>query len=219
MAYKPVINDVLELKIWSVQGSQAAVNTIHYKVPTAPITGGATDAEIILAMEAFIAPLMKAILANTATYKGCSIQAIYPKPPKVYQYSTAGQGVGTAGAIALPTQASGIAFVQTAKAGPAFRGRVYWPFPAAADNETTGLPTAGYLTREGNLVAALFQDETVVGGTGTTVLRPVIFHRKANKGATTTANGTDDITASGTEKKWATQKKRGIFGRPNVTPF
>jgi len=218
MAYKPPVGAICELRMWCTQLGQAAVNTLHYKVLSI-VTGGATDAEIALAMDAFIAPLMKAILANTATYKGCSIQVINPLPRKVYQYSTGNAGVGTAGAVPLPAQVSGISFMAAANAGPAYRGRQYWPFPALADSTTGGLPSSSYATRIGLLTTALIQDETVVGAAGTTVLRPVIWHLKAGAGGVPAARSSDEIVTFGTETKFATQRKRGIFGRPNVSPF
>jgi hypothetical protein len=126
--------------------------------------------------------------------------------------NTTGNGFGDNAGDALPRQTSGIISLVTALGGRKNRGRVYVPFPSETDNAIAGHPTAGYVTALGDLAAILTGPYIGVGAGGNTNdLQPVILHRV--DGSVT------PITGHFERSFWATQRRRGDFGRPNTGPF
>lgn len=123
-------------------------------------------------------------------------------------------GVGFAGGLAgdvLPTQTAGLITKRTAVPGRRGRGRAYIPFPTESYNDANGLPTNAYMTPAGALAFSISQSVLVGTLIDGNYLDPVILHRDTG--------GTSDILATLARQKWATQRRRGSYGRPNVSPF
>jgi len=57
----------------------------------------------------------------------------------------------------------------------------------------------------------LYTPTTVAAGGNDATLLPVVFHRATNTG--------NDITSYLVRPVWATQRRRGAYGRQNVPPF
>lgn len=203
------INDLYKGRIVAAQTNQIGVMVRHYLV-SAKAGTGATDQQIANALDAAVAAPLKALMASTVTYRGAAVQRIIPAPPLVEVFSVTGNGPGTATGDPLPSQVSGIISWRTANAGPFYRGRNYIPFPAEGDNDVDGKPTAGYSTRCGTLLNALVSFVAGSGGNTNTMLA-VIYHRVSASYSL--------ITAGFTQFRWATQRRRGIFGQANTVPF
>lgn len=214
MSAIPEIGDVVTVRVWASQGPQAAVNTFHYRV--SETTGLGADLEAWAeAFDAVIAPLMKPILNNNAVYNG--VQAyVNQLPMPLPQSATTNAGAGTGGGVAMSTQTSGLSQWVTAFAGPAGRGRTYWPFPSATDDAGAGVPSTSYLTAVFNAAAAVFEFGTVTEGSSTSTGVLVLKHGRNKAGVTPTPSPIMNFTVV---PQWATQKRRGFFGRVNRSPI
>lgn len=210
-SYKPVLGDQLEMRIYCYTPSQISVNTIHYYVPTVPVTFGATVLEIAFVLNAIIAPLFKGLIASTARYRGLSLQKINA-PARVPEVAKTLDGPGTGSSGLTPTQVCGIVHFKTSLAGPANRGRLYLPFVDLSDVTSAGAPGAAYITAINTLFTALGTSDTIVGAGGSTRIDMTIRH-KANPLVNTPVESIEPGT------KFATQRKRGMYGRTNATPL
>lgn len=205
----PILNEVIQISQYVLDANQLAINRIAYQV-TAVTGTGATWTEIATIQSGVIAPALKALLANTATYRGLGVVSL-SNPVFATNYSNNGTGVGTAGAVPLPKQTAGLVSTYTSLHGRRQRGRVYLPFPAATDNTADGVPTAGYATRVATWVALALAPFNVIGAGGNTGLAPCIWHR--------TTHNSDLITLNIIRSVWATQKRRSDYGRTNHSPI
>lgn len=163
-------------------------------------------------IDGVLGPIFKTLLTSAATYRGTQIRRASGIPPfESWDVSTAAAGVGLGGAIPLPKQACGLITMTGAFIGRRFQGRVYLPFPSAADDAGTGQPNVGYMIAAAAMGTALSTPHTVPGGGGTIELNPLNW------------KATDPIprllVGFIPRPAWATQKRRGDFGRTNFTPF
>lgn len=204
------VNDVYRINIYVVTATQMSKNTLFFKVTT--FTAGATDTNLVRALEGVISGPMKALITTDSSYRGCGAQRVQPQPTTMEVYSIVGQGVGTVASPPLPTQCCGLITKRTAFAGPKYRGRLYAPFPGEADSAgATGLPTAGYITRLDALALQTtgFQSE-VDGG----------ISISGDYGLFNQSSGVFTPTLTWTSRpRWATQRRRGSYGPENVSPI
>jgi hypothetical protein len=210
VAQQLAINDVVQLQVVCADGSQAAFNTYHYQV-TGVGVAVATLEDMIINFSALVAPKYKVMLYNGATYDGIIGQVISPLPLLARVLYDADGGVGTAGAIGLPKQTSGLIRFQTNFAGPGFRGRAYIPFPSATSNQADGVPTNAY-NANGLVLADALKNFIAVSNGGRTATVQMGLFRRAGSIFT-------PIVSDGAAANWATQKRRGDFGRPNLAPL
>lgn len=208
---------LVSARFWTADSEQASINVINYRVPS--VTGVATtDQDMANYLDLQMASVYKPLIYNAANYRGVqvAILGVTPRPATVFSNTHA--GAGTAGATGLPRQTCGLVSYQTALGGRRFRGRTYLPFPTTADNQTNGTPTPGYLTLLTNWLAQLFASNTVpnAGATGSAAILPVLNHRA---GKTPIPATVTDITHSTVSPSWATQRRRGSFGRANSVPI
>lgn len=215
MSRTVAVGNWLAVRIWCSSQEQASVNTLNYAVTA---VGGAsvTDQEIADYVQGVVvgAGGILPMLDNTATFDGIAVNFLNVRPLPATALSTASPTSGTGGAIGNPRQATGLTAWLTDFAGPAFRGRTYWPFAPAADDFGGGVPSTTYLTAVASLAARL---HSFSPGTSPDIatLRLNIYHRaKAPNPAYMSL-----VVADTTRTKWATQKRRGSYGRPNVSPF
>lgn len=205
------INDVYRMRVITQQQEQIGVNVLHYRVvssaPPEP-----SQLEIATFMDAALAPVYKPLLTAASTYRGVGVQRILPLPVQVESSTTANLGIGTVAGDELPKQITGLLSHRTSLAGAGFRGRTYVPFPGETDSAADGLPGGGYVLRMVDLRQVLIAAHLVIGaGGGSVTLQLVVFRR---------ATGVSTIVvASIVRTFWATQRRRGDFGRPNIPPF
>jgi hypothetical protein len=83
------------------------------------------------------------------------------------------------------------------------------PFPNAAENDADLTPIAGYVARLNSLAAVLISFQTTAGVNNCTLV-PILWNR--------TLSEATDITNGVGKKLWATQRRRGDFGRINTFP-
>jgi len=209
---------VYKHRVFCYSGNQAAVNT-RYFVPTLSSGSAQTEQALATALDAIFAPAYKPAMHSLAQYIGSDLQNIETGPPYPVQLAaTALTGNGTATGNPLPQQISGIYTIVTSFTGRGFRGRAYIPFPAAnhATNATPPLMTSGYQTLLAGIADVCSGVTAVTFGGSTYELFWVIRHAPTviSPGLTTT-----DITGFKVGVNWATQRRRGDFGRTNAVPI
>lgn len=204
------VGDVLQVTFVMQAGSQqVGLNVRHYNIVTS--VGGA----VVMpgwADEFFnqFGALYLALLSTQAVFHGVHVSRIHPMPPGMPSQSSQLPASGLVAGDLLPRQVAGLISLRTDLAGRAFRGRSYIPFPSEADNEADSSPTVQYLTRLGQLATEYLQPVQVTDGVATETAVPIIWHR-----ATRTFHF---ITSAMVNDAWATQRRRGSFGRPNMVP-
>lgn len=207
------------VRIWCSDQEQASVNTVWYRV-AAVGSPAATDQDLANFLEPILAPDYKVILYNGATFNGVQVQQFNPLQPyravTAEVFNNADAGVGTGGEFGLPRQTCGLGSFQSNLPGPANRGRIYFPFPAAEGGESFGKPTALYVTNIGIIAAELATGLALSDSGRTATLVRVIRHKGS---ATVVAPFPTHVTGSTVATKWATQRRRGSFGRANVSPI
>lgn len=210
MAHALVAGDLYTMTVATYQSDQLGLNVRQYVVDS--VTGGTVnDQNMAETFDAGLAPLYKAYLGTDAVFYGVRVGKFLPLPPTYPQFSTAHTGAGTGGAQSLPGQVSGIITLETDFAGRGYRGRVYLPFPSRSlDDATVNRPSDAALDLFNAIGTYLTGTRVLTSGGSTAVLKPILWH--AEDGDYTPINNSDARQA------WATQKRRGNYGRPNEIP-
>jgi len=204
--------DVIQFKTYCYLGNQVGINTYYYLVDSTSIAppdlsqvGAALDLN-------FAQPAYLEVLCNDAHYYGSSTTLMTGVTPYAPFYENANDDNGIGGAVPLAAQTCGLLSKVTDLRGPKYRGRVYIPFPAT-DAITAGTehPNAAYQADVEAIGDALLTAGPVVVIGGATVhLTPVLWH------------GTDGpptvISSYEAKALWATQKRRGDYGKGNLVP-
>jgi hypothetical protein len=203
------IGDVYEIKFQMQESLQLGMNVRHYRVVTSTPPEPPLDA-IAAQLGGIFAPLYLLLLSSEADYVLTSARRIFPLPLTIEGVSNAGAGAGAIAGDLLPKQVAGIITLRSALAGRRNRGRAYIPFPSETSNTATATPVAAYIAALAILGVAYTADRTITVGAGSIVLRPVIWRRASSSSV--------DITSSLARSVWATQRRRGDYGRPNLPP-
>jgi hypothetical protein len=207
---------VSQVIIYVAASQQTAVLNRYWRADSIVAPGVVTDADLALQLDGRWAARYKAAIFNAARFNGTRVRILY-RPPAFPNFSwqvfNGAAGLGTAGVIALPEQVSGLITLLTDTIGRHGEGRQYVPFPSATNNSGDGIPDAGYEVVLNALANTLVSPLNVIGGTGGNLLfNPVIFPRAAIALYRV-------LTASRVVPAWATQKRRGSYGRFNTPPF
>jgi len=208
------VNDVLvsEVVVNDAAAQQIAVLRRHWLV--AAITGGGGPvqfSDVATYIDTNFSAAIIALLYNGAEYRGCRVRRAWPLNTDAWQSDNSNAGVGTAGSVALPTQSAGLLTFVGNTLGKKGEGRQYLPFPAQADNQTVGIPSASYVTRLGTL-GTLWVTQinlTVAGQTANLI-------PGASSSPSTSFVAINQYRAA---DAWATQKRRGSYGKFNRPPF
>lgn len=206
---------LLQLRAYTLKANQVGVTTFHHQVVSAsgPI---ATDADFLLAWGTIYSSEFIAIMSAEADYIGSSIQVLAPGPLGLLRTDNIGHGPGTGGTDSLPSQTSGLITWGTNLGGRAYKGRIYMPFPMTTANNAGGFPVPGYLVGLDAIGNEYVNHTAWSLSGGSQLIAPVLVHRKNKAGVTPVPSL---ITSWTSHPFWATQRKRGAFGRPNTIPF
>jgi len=204
------LGEVWETKFYNQDNEQLGINVRHWRV--SQITAGsASDTELANGMATVFQPLYNQLCDANSAFFGVGAQRAFPLPRTVFVHSSGipvANGIGGAG---LARQICGLISLRSNVIGRANRGRLYVPFPAGVDNQGIGAPTQNYTVRLTNLANALLAPQVILGAGGTATMRAVIFHRKTGTSV--------DVTSAPPVLAWATQRRRGQLGRPNISPW
>jgi hypothetical protein len=207
-----VTGDVWQLKVYTYQGNQLGLNVLFYRLGIS--TGSPTAENQIQSIYTQIGAVLLPLLENTAIYYGLGLTRwmVRPTPSAIYYQN--GGAAGAAGAGPLPGQTTGMITKLTGLGGRANRGRVYVPFPARASATGSPLiPTVGYVTALAAYAGVILTNLTTTdGGLNGQTWLPVLKHGNAFPPSVTLINGATP------RQKWATQRRRGDYGRANQIP-
>jgi hypothetical protein len=210
------VGNLYRHRTFCYSGDQVGIN-VRYFVVAAVVGTPQNEINLIQVMDLALSARYIPALWNVAEYVGSDIQNITAAPPYAIQVGTsANQAVGTGGALPQASQVSGIFTTRSALTGRANRGRSYIPFPSASAATLTTPPemTVAY---QGLLLAIASQvtgATTAVVGAGTYTLQWVLCKNPQASIPKTTVN-LDTIFVG---ESFATQKRRGDFGRTNPFP-
>lgn len=204
------VGDILQIRFACICFSQNGINVLHAKVVATGGTG--TDEQgMANSLDAFYAPLYKALLVNSATYWGAEVRKLLPAPGSQPFNAVTNRGIGTAGANALPGQTAGLSQLRTAAGGRTGRGRIFVPFPSVTDNQAGGNPTAGYKTRLGGLTSTFLS--TFTGGVAPNT-NDIVFGLFNRKTLAFTV-----LTNQFPTSQWWSQRRREFGRKPDLPPW
>lgn len=203
------VGDVVQINYVTSFKAQEGILTTHWQVSA---VAGLSPTALDVANQLFSTRgvLLRSCMSRQSKLNWVSVQHILPAPRLLAVTSNLAAAAGSGGLAPLPGQICGLFTKITPNAGPAFRGRGFVPWPSEADNDDVlAVPTAAYLTKIDNLAVSLTINFTVnIGGGNAVAFQPVLFHRATNTATI--------ITGSITRTRWATLRRRGDRGRPNV---
>jgi hypothetical protein len=199
------VNDVLESVSVCFGFNQNALNVAHWRVQS---VGGTepTLAEKLASISTLLRGSLKAAISASWTFNGFKGRVIRPVAGALIQDLT-GAGAGTLAGDPLPPQISGVISVRSAFAPARTRGRIYLPSATEAENTTTGIPSAAYITTMTTFANLFTVDLNVAGAGGATcVLRPVLMKK-------TIPVNDYQITQVIVRGFWGTQRRRSRINR------
>jgi hypothetical protein len=201
---------IYQLRSYCTFGEQTAINITHWRVPLigAPLID---TANIALIADGLLAPHYKGLLAKEASYHGADCATIWPAATQPLT-SVTGLGIGTAIGGILPGQTSGLIRFRGLRAGRHGRGRMYVPFPAVGDCGLTGAPMARYMTALNSMAIVLLDGIQSTSSPGAAGHLKLGLWDKTGKVF-------DQVWQVAAPAAFATQRRRGHFGRLNPPPF
>lgn len=200
--------ETLQFRVWCQQGEQASVNSFYYKCSA--VTGQVSDVAAAVQFDTMIAAVLKPLISNVATFLGTQCR-VMKTPTPASADTNANAGPGTGGVDGLPRQIAGLITKRTNLAGRGYRGRLYLPFPST-DSNVGEAPSIPYLALCDNLTLALFAFTTITdAGAASATVSQVLWKKPPVSPV--------PIVALIPQGKWATQRRRGSYGRPNVSPI
>jgi hypothetical protein len=207
----PIGSIVRAVTYCSVPG-QVSTNTHKFQLTSLTGAGAFNSVDFLASYDSALSLLYLPLLANGATYHGTQLYLMNPigaapRPDDI----TTNTAVGTGGASLMPTQASGLISFYTSLLGKTGQGRSYIPFPSATSNDTNGTPTAAYITDLDSLAFSLRAPQVIVAGGVSGTFELVVY-----KGGAAIPQFVIDTTQ---RDAWATQRRRGAFGKANKLPF
>jgi len=209
-----LIGDVYQVKFFLKLAPQFGINIRHFQITaqTAPFT----ETDFANAISKHFASRYKPLMGMISTYFGISTQKGVAGSWVPQAVSSHSRGLGLAAGETLPAQATGLITLRDGMPGRAGRGRIYVPFPTEDHNVSgVGLPSpnvayVGLLNNLGlQMTTSVIQHVDVPAHTAQ--LEGQIWHR--GTGFFT------EILEFTSQVKWATQKRRGSYGRTNQDPF
>lgn len=207
-----VVGQTAFLEVWCQRGSQASVARLAYNI-SAIVGAGITYGDFVDFMTPLYAPVMKAVLSADAMFRGCLVREVAnpPASPPAPAFNNASAGAGLVVGNAMPSQVSGLIKFGTRLGGRKGHGRMYVPFPNQTSTGALGDPLPAYVASLTAIGAVVTPTRTIVGaGGGSATFVPCIFHRVAET--------VTPISFATPSPSWATQRRRGDFGRANSSP-
>jgi hypothetical protein len=211
-------NQAVRVTWFFKHGGQVAMITRHVSALNTAFDVSFWGEDLLSAYAAAGVPAkLKACISANASYLGAKT---YYKPlgapPRISQDQT-GAGVGTLTTNSCPDQVCGLIQWKSAVGGARGRGRDYMPFPTLEMVAPAGTPTITYLTKMADFAVILVGGVTIPnrgGGGGDLVIYPCTLY--AGLGPTFLPFVLDAFTTGG---GFATQRRRGYYGRLNPDPF
>lgn len=210
--YNIPIGGVVRAVDYCTVPGQVSTNTRKWQLVALSTGTGFSSSAFTLTYDSQLSGWMLVLLSTGAEYYGTQVYLMNPIGAAPRPDATnVNQGAGTFGAGLLPTQTSGLVQLYSTTLGKIGQGRTYVPFPSPTASEANGTPTAGYLNALNDLGGFLSSNLTVVDGVQVATFRPCLYRGGADVPRFLESFRRPDA--------WATQRRRGSFGRTNSLPF
>lgn len=209
MAY-PVADDLcIEIAMYCATSDQAGINTLRFR--TTDSAGTVSLQDVADWWSTMAATYYKPMISSDASYLGCSVRNLTTLPLEIAWWAQNGAGVGTMGDL-LPAQLAALVSMRTLRAGPSGRGRHYIPFPGVGAIGANGVLDGDYAADVELWRIWATADHTFTDGGDTVTLTPGLWALPTS--LLTFLPFVDSSVATG----FATQRRRGYFGRKNALP-
>ncbi len=140
---------------------------------------------------------------SDATFKIFSVAGV-PVTPTLFMPPV--QNFGTGGATPMPAQACGLITRRVLRLTNANRGRLYIPFPYTGAGSTAETPSGAYQSKCQAIADLLLPLTAVYLNTGQH-WAPILLNERTGSW--------QELFATEVQPKWATQKRRGDYGKLN----
>jgi len=207
------VDQIVHTTFYTWTQGQYGLFGISHRINT--VSFGMNCGDYAEAMQTLFQPLFQPLIANPVKLLGARVGIQLPVNNYAAGVATS-TSVGSGGANQVVLQQSGLVSFRSAVRGPAGRGRAYIPFPSTqALTAITGQPEAAYVSDLQVLANDMSASQNITAPSAglNANISPVIFHRDFN-------TSTDIVTGIASDR-WATQRRRGDFGRqnPDVIPL
>jgi len=196
-------------RVYCKNYDQIAVNVLHYTRDPG-VGPPVQSSEFAATFNTTFGPLYAALMPTSAEYRGVGVQllAIGMLTPVEYYPQPA---TGIVAGESLPKQVTGVIALRSTVGGRSGRGRAYVGFASEADNEAAGKPSVSYVARLQALADAMASPLTVedTGSVGQ-ILQLHVYSRMLGTLA--------DVSQTVARDRWGTQRRRGDFGKINISP-
>jgi len=200
---------------------QLGESVTHWQVQSH--TGNPDNTDVAAAFAGSLAAPYKAWLGTNVTFRGVGVTIIKPTlVPEIFNVAFAGAGVS--GGVAQPPQVSGLIRHQSENyyVGPSGKtrraqGRLYVPFPGVSWVGNPDPMSAGGLAAL-NAIAAAWGTSKSCPGHGGAAQLILGTYVTLGPGPTLVKDFQPSVTIFASNL-WATQRRRGEYGRTNVDPF
>jgi hypothetical protein len=200
------------VKVNSFMGDQLGLNILHCYV-TATTDPTETEQNFADALSLALSVPYRAIMSTQAAYLGIQLFNSATVPTPFPTTSVNGSGPGGVGVQVMPGQVTGMITKQTSRIGRANRGRMYIPFPDVTSSvNVPPVPSALYTTRLDNIASITSGTLLVVTFGAVNITLQWILHKNV-------LLDTNWVTSTVSRRAWATQRRRGDYGRKNSLPF
>jgi len=196
---------------WFPERTQIGINALHYAI-TSIGSGSPADFDMENVSKWFgdvAAPLYQSVIPEVCYYVGCEAQRVFPTL-SLFEGFGYDDMWGDVDIEPLPAQVSGFIKLKTSLAGRSGLGRVYVPFPPSSFVDAAGAPTGAAVTAYQAVADGLMGANTIGDGTTTGGVEMIVWGRTGPTIAT--------VVEAEAKGKWATQRRRGMFGSINDLP-
>jgi len=198
-------------------GPFRAANTRTYRVLSV-VNGGPAPNLLASKLLTDYLSLFTNVMSDTSSVQGLVIWSTAVPPVALEAAVPTSPTFGQRSAATLPPQVCGRLDFLGSAARPRNKGRLFAPFPTAADNESNGTPTADYHTRLGSLGARFLTATTAqdLGPLPPFPTRSVSVRACVLPSTTLLPNL---IVAQAPRVLWSTQRRRATPPHNNFSPF
>lgn len=200
--------------------TQISLNTSYWQVTA---IGAGTDMSVsamAVGFDTVFKDVYKPWMSPQATYRGVQVKWLPATLiPQAGYAAVTNDGPGTAAGLNLPTQVSGVITWRTALAGRRYRGRIYPGFPSDTWADNGGnLSVAGQTQLA--IIATAYSVPVVIAGVGG--VQDVTFALQVRSFlliGPPRQYSYFPTTGWTARTRFATQRRRGQYGRQNALPY
>lgn len=210
------VGQVIRVTLFSSFRNQVGLNVLHYRQTSSQPSYELALADLqplVNALSNVVGPAMKECLSQESVFNGLEGRLLAALPVNdVIATAANTAGAGTAATAGTePSQVCGLLSKRTGLGGRRNRGRMYVPFVPADAPDPDDLVGTAYFTQLQDLATVLTTPVTATNGMQTTTITQCLAGLVRNAGGPL-------VTQMVVREGFATQRRRGYYGRPNSPP-